>query len=84
MAFKKGFICQLYFSAYSRLVPSLVVGDKPRLPTSKAFYIKKWEAEWILNKVGAEKLFNQKCPEKMEKGGITSEKDTRVPPLILG
>ena len=30
----------------------------------------------LFNKVGAEGLFNQKCPEEMEKGGITSEKDS--------
>ena len=30
----------------------------------------------MFNKVGAEGLFNQKCPEEMEKGGITSEKDS--------
>ena len=30
----------------------------------------------MFNKVGAEGLFNQKCPEEMEKGEITSEKDS--------
>ena len=30
----------------------------------------------MFNKVGAEGLFNQKCLEEMEKGGITSEKDS--------